>query len=34
LSVEGGVHGHLYDDGSAVVPYATLHLRFYGSTAP
>lgn len=34
VSVEGGGHGQLYDDGTAAVPYATLHLRFCGSTAP
>ena len=33
LAAEAGVHGVLYADGSAVIPFAALQLRFYGRSA-
>jgi hypothetical protein len=32
LGFEGGVHGHIYADGAAAVPYGAIQLRFYGAT--
>ncbi len=31
LSLEGGMHAHLYSDGHALLPLVTIQLRFHGT---